>query len=215
MPNSSILAGVYAITDSALLDNDILIGRVEAALEAGLCLLQYRNKHDTWQARVEQARKLRDLCERYHTPLIINDDVDLCLEVSAAGVHIGQSDEALKTARSRLGQQAIIGVTCHDRVDLAQKAQSDGASYVAFGRFFSSLTKPEAPPAAIETLASAASSLTVPIVAIGGINAENGAIVLEAGADMLAVINYVFAHTDTGARVDRLNALFNSSNQNQ
>lgn len=210
MPQTQPLHGVYAITDSTLLDQQTLLLRVEAALQSGLCLLQYRNKNDAWNDRVAQARKLAALCAQYDTPLLINDDVDLCLEVGAAGVHIGQRDEALKDARKRLGKEAIIGVTCHDRIDLATRAQDDGASYVAFGRFFASQTKPDAPPAAIETLSLAASALTVPIVAIGGINAENGASLLEAGADVLAVINYVFAHADASARVQQLNALFNS-----
>jgi thiamine-phosphate pyrophosphorylase len=206
---ASKLEGVYAITDAALLPQETLKNRVEAALQAGLCLLQYRNKKDLWSDRVAQAQELAALCQRYNTPLLINDDVDLCLEVGAAGVHIGQGDEGLISARSRLGDRAIIGVTCHDRVDLAIRAQEDGATYAAFGRFFPSRTKPEAPPASIETLLQASESLRVPIVAIGGINAENGAILLEAGANILAVINYVFAHADAGARVTQLKALFN------
>lgn len=203
------LQGVYAITDAALLPQKTLNSRVEAALQAGLCLLQYRNKQDAWSERVAQAKELAALCQRYDTPLLINDDVDLCLEVGAAGVHIGQSDTELISSRKRLGDDAIIGVTCHDRLDLASRAQNDGATYAAFGRFFPSLTKPEAPPASIETLLQASELLRIPIVAIGGINAENGAILLEAGADVLAVINYVFAHADAGARVRQLNALFN------
>ncbi len=212
MLNAPELArGVYAITDSTLLPAELLIKRVQAALEGGLSLLQYRNKHASWAERVAQCQALNTLCGQFQTPLLINDDVDLCLEVGAQGVHLGQGDARLREARLRLGDQAIIGITCHNSVPLAREAEALGASYVAFGRFFPSSTKPLAPAAKLEDLRQAHSALQVPIVAIGGINAENGAALIGAGADMLAVIHYLFAFPDVSARVRQLNSLFQPS----
>lgn len=203
--------GVYAITDEALLTGALLCERVQAALEAGLSLLQYRNKHSPRAERVAQCRTLKSLCERFQTPFLINDDIDLCLEVGANGVHLGQGDSRLLAARQRLGDSAIIGITCHNNLSLAQEAETQGASYVALGRFFPSSTKPLAPPATLDDLRQARAALRLPIVAIGGINPENGATLIEAGAEMLAVIHYLFAFPDVSARVRQLNSLFQPS----
>lgn len=204
----SLSQGVYAITDEVLLPPDIFLDRIQAALEVGVSVLQYRNKNGDKGLRREQCRQLRALCDRYDTRLLINDDIDLCLHAAADGVHLGQGDTRLTEARARLGDNAIIGVTCHASVELARRAQQEGASYVAFGRFFPSLTKPQAPPAPLDVLQDASKQLTVPLVAIGGINAENGAALIEAGADLLAVIHYLFAFPDVANRTRQLNSLF-------
>lgn len=205
------MRGVYAITDAGLLPGDLLAERAGAALDGGISLLQYRNKGADKALRLRECKVLKQLCDRYGTPLLINDDVELCIAAGADGVHLGQSDTGLQIARARLGKGAIIGVTCHSDVALAQEAERQGASYVAFGRFFPSKTKPLAKPASLDVLQQARQALTLPIVAIGGINAENGAALLDAGADMLAVIHYLFAFPDVTARVRQLNTLFTSS----
>ncbi len=210
MTSSRPLRGIYGITDDALLPGDLLLTRVEAALRTGLALLQYRSKQGSEQERLQQARALVDLCRHYDTPLVINDDVPLCLAAGAAGVHLGQRDQALAEARQRLGPEAIIGITCHDQLALARQAQAAGASYVAFGRFFASQTKPTAPPADIAILPQARRALDIPVVAIGGITAENGAALIAAGADMLAVIHALFAFPDVESRARELNSLFTS-----
>lgn len=207
----SPLRGVYAITDENLLQGPALFAAVEEALRAGLALLQYRNKSADWQSRCAEAATLLRLCCDYDTPLVINDDVELCLEVGAAGVHLGQGDTNLAQARRRLGADAIIGITCHSDLSLALRAQAAGADYVAFGRFFPSLTKPHAPPASIQVLQQAKAQLGIPIVAIGGINAENGQALVTAGADMLAVIHTLFASPAVQAQGRALNALFRTT----
>lgn len=206
---SKLFQGVYAITDQTLLPGPKLLAGAEEALQAGLGLLQYRNKGNAWQSRCNEAAQLLALCRQHNTPLLINDDVDLCLEVGADGVHLGQGDSKLLEARKRLGHDAVIGVTCHSDLTLALQAQNKGADYVAFGRFFPSSTKPHAPPAPLAILRQAHSELCLPLVAIGGINAENGGTLIDAGANMLAVIHYLFASPDIGARVQKLNSLFN------
>ncbi|HIF86375.1 MAG TPA: thiamine phosphate synthase [Gammaproteobacteria bacterium] len=207
------LSGIYAITDDILLPEPTRLEAVAAALGAGISLLQFRSKSGTRASRLKAAIELLVLCRAHHVPLIINDDVDLCLAADADGVHLGQRDAALESARTRLGPAAIIGVTCHSSVDSAVQAQLAGADYVAFGRFFDSATKPEAPPAQLAILGQAKAVLSIPIVAIGGINAENGADVLAAGADMLAVIDAIFGD-DQQVR-QRTGALVRISKQSQ
>ncbi|MDP1932151.1 MAG: thiamine phosphate synthase [Gammaproteobacteria bacterium] len=200
--------GVYAITDETQLPGSLLEERVTEALIGGISLLQYRNKKGNSAQRLLECQLLKSLCNQYDTPLLINDDVDLCIAVGADGVHLGQSDSGLEKARLRLGDKAIIGITCHSDLVLAQKAEKQGASYVAFGRFYPSSTKPLAAPASLEILHRARQTLALPIVAIGGINAENGAALLDAGADLLAVIHYLFAFPDVAVRIRQLNTLF-------
>ena len=144
------LRGLYAITDSQLLAGRFL-SHVEAALEGGVRLLQYRDKSDDTAPRLREAEALKTLCERYGTELIINDDAELAARLGV-GVHLGQTDGPLTPARALLGRQAIIGSTCHASLDLAQQAANEGASYVAFGRFFNSVTKPGAPAASVDLL---------------------------------------------------------------
>jgi len=109
-------------------------------------------------------------------------------------VHLGQTDGNIAQARKQLGQNAIIGVSCYNSLELAITAETEGANYVAFGRFFPSTSKPLAAPAQLQTLHQAKAKLNVPIVAIGGILPENGQSLLKAGADLLAVIGGLFDH---------------------
>lgn len=205
------LRGLYAITDSQLLAGKFL-KYVEAALEGGVTLLQYRDKSDDQARRLREAETLLTLCERYKTRLIINDDAELAARIGA-GVHLGQSDGPLTPARALLGRQAIIGSTCHDQLPLAEQAAKEGASYVAFGRFFNSTTKPGAPTASLELLNQARASLHLPICVIGGITLENAAPLVNHGADLLAVVHGLFG-ADSADEVTRraraFNALFNS-----
>ena len=145
------LRGLYAITDSQLLTDGKLLPYVEAALEGGARLLQYRDKSDDDARRLREAEALRGLCERYGATLIINDDAELAARLGV-GVHLGQTDGSLSAARALLGRQAIVGATCHAQLELAEQAVREGANYIAFGRFFQSNTKPGAPAATLELL---------------------------------------------------------------
>ncbi len=141
-PNTQPLAGLYAITDSGLMTEDCLIPMVEQALKGGAAIVQYRDKSTHQSQRLSQATALTKLCAVYKRPLLINDDIQLAKASGAAGVHLGQGDGSVAEARAALGETAIIGVTCHDSLDLALKAQQQGADYVAFGAFFASQTLP-------------------------------------------------------------------------
>ncbi|MGG7596267.1 thiamine phosphate synthase [Pseudomonas sp. B21-023] len=201
------LRGLYAITDSQLLAGRFL-SHVEAALEGGVRLLQYRDKSDDTAHRLREAEALKTLCERYGTELIINDDAELAARLGV-GVHLGQTDGPLTPARALLGRKAIIGSTCHASLDLARQAASEGASYVAFGRFFNSVTKPGAPAASVELLEQARAQVKLPIAVIGGITLDNAAPLVAHGADLLAVIHGLFG-ADSAQEVTRRARAFNA-----
>ncbi len=201
------LRGLYAITDSKLLAGRFL-SLVEAALDGGLCLLQYRDKSDDAARRLREAQALQQLCERYGTQLIINDDAELARHLGV-GVHLGQTDGPLTPARALLGSAAIIGSTCHASLDLAAQAAREGASYVAFGRFFTSSTKPGAPAADVRLLAQARAQVNLPIAAIGGVTLDNAAALVHHGADLLAVIHGLFG-ADSAQEVTRRARAFNA-----
>lgn len=197
---------LYAITDSQLLPDDRLAEAVAAALRGGCRRIQYRDKSLPADVRLQQAQALLALCLEHDAELIINDDPQLAARTGAHGVHLGQGDMPPGQARRLLGPKAIIGITCHDSLDLAHAAAEDGASYIAFGRFFPSSTKPEAPAAPLELLATARQALSLPIVAIGGITLDNAQTVIANGADWLAVSHSLFSAPDIEARARAFNA---------
>ena len=201
------LRGLYAITDPHLLPSDRLLPACADALAGGARMLQYRDKPADPATRLQRARALRTLTRDHGALLIINDDPQLAADCNADGVHIGQSDGAITRARALLGASAVIGVTCHASLELAREAQADGADYVAFGRFFPSHTKPHAPPADLSVL-RAARALALPRVAIGGVNADNAPALIDAGADILAVIHALFGASDIRATARQLAELF-------
>ncbi len=202
------LRGLYAITDAALIPDEQFGARVAAALRGGARIVQYRDKRDLPDLRLKLAADIVRLCREYGALSIINDDIELAAQVSADGVHIGKDDAALSHARERLGQGAIIGVSCYNSLELAIEAEQQGADYVAFGAFFPSRTKPNATPATLELLATAKQKLHIPICAIGGIKLDNAASLVSSGADMLAVISAVFAAQDIEAAARRFSNLF-------
>ncbi len=199
------LKGLYAITDSSQAQ---LVHQVELALEGGAHIIQYRDKSTDREKRLSEAEELLTLCHRYSAYLIVNDDVDLTSEIGADGVHLGRDDQDIQSARALLGDTAIIGVSCYNQLELASAAQEAGADYAAFGRFFPSSTKPQAAQAEIGLLQEAKKALQIPIVAIGGITPENGASLITAGADMLAVIHGLFGRQDIRAAAEQFQKLF-------
>ncbi|WP_277810358.1 thiamine phosphate synthase [Chromohalobacter canadensis] len=203
--------GIYAITDATLLpDDERLFSACERVLSAGPALLQYRDKSADADKRWRQATTLAGYCHDAGVPLIVNDDTALAVRLGARfgttiGVHLGQQDGALDAAREALGPSAIIGATCHARLDLAERATAEGASYLAFGRFFASHTKPEAPPAPLSLLGDAA-RFGLPRVAIGGLDVHTMRLAREAGAELLATVHAVFGADDPAVAVRGLQA---------
>ena len=211
MKASLSLGGLYAITPGNVADAGTLLAQAAAVLDGGARMLQYRDKHHSPEERLGLARRLREICQARRAFFLVNDDAELALAAGADGVHLGQSDGDIAQARARLGQDAVIGVTCHDSLPLARQAEAQGADYVAFGRFFPSTSKPQAPPASLETLRAARAELSVPIVAIGGVTPDNGAVLLEAGAHWLAAIGALFDAPDPRAAAQAFAPLFTPS----
>jgi len=190
-----IVSGLYAITPDEA-DTAELLRKVRLALLGGARVLQYRNKLADAALRLKQAEALRELTREFAVVLIVNDDAALAQQVDADGVHLGGEDGSVADARAQLGSGRLIGVSCYNRLALADEAVSQGADYVAFGGFFASAVKPEAVVATLDLLGQARRELAVPLVAIGGITAQNGAQLIDAGADALAVISAVFSAPD-------------------
>lgn len=190
-----------------LIDNDTLFTRVEQALKGGMSILQYRNKHPQRHQSIDDLMRLKNLCHKYNALFIINDDATLCAEVAADGVHLGKDDAELIAARSLLGKHAIIGVSCYKQLSLAQQAVKQGASYIAFGAFYASPSKPHAAIATLN-LIQQARSLAVPICCIGGISHANAKPLLEQGTDMIAVISELFNFGNSQLNAKRFKRLF-------
>lgn len=198
--------GVYLITpDDA--DSVRLRERIAPVLAAGPALLQYRNKTAGPALRREQAAMLLPLCRAAGVPLVINDDWRLAAELGADGAHLGEDDGGIALARSVLGPAALLGASCYGDIERARRAAAAGASYVAFGAFFPSGTKPLARRAEPSLLADSA-DFGLPRVAIGGITADNARSLVAAGADLVAVIGGVFDAPDPAAAVRALRACF-------
>lgn len=208
----SALRGLYAITADALCaDASRLLPAAAAALRGGARLLQYRDKRNPPAQREALARALLERCRQAGAALIVNDDLALAAAIGADGVHLGRRDGDARSARLRLGPQAIVGVTCHASIAQARAAQAAGASYVAFGRFFPSHSKPDAPPAPPGLIARARAELALPICAIGGLTPDNAAALIADGADLVAAIDGVFGAADIEAAARRYARLFEPS----
>ena len=203
--------GLYAITDPTLLPGKSLLPGVESALRGGCRLIQYRDKTASETELLKSALSLKDLCLDYQARLIINDDLDLCLRVKADGVHLGKTDGNIIAARKRLGAEKILGVTCHSDLDYAQQSIIQGVDYCAFGRIFTSKTKPNAPRCSSETLTEA-SNLDIPVVAIGGVTVENAHTLVATKIHNIAVIHGLFGQTDIEASARVFSSLFTHSN---
>ena len=208
MPDYHRLQGLYVLTDEHLLAPEGLHAAVSAAIEGGCQLVQYRDKHSSQSVRRQQAQRLNALCQRNDITFIINDDIELAIAVNADGIHIGKHDASLEVARSRLDDSKIIGVSCYNDFGLAKQAEQQGADYVAFGSFYSSTTKPDAVKADLQLLQKARQELSIPVVAIGGINHHNANELIAAGADMIAVVSAVFKSSNVTESARKFSALF-------
>lgn len=198
--------GLYAITDPKLLDENSLFTKVESALKGGCRVLQYRDKPASASQKLERARALKSLCRQYNAQLIINDDLELCLQSEADGVHLGKSDGDILEARKILGPERILGVTCHSDISYAQQCIQLGVDYCAFGRLFASKTKPEAPPCPLSVLKDAA-KLSKPIVAIGGITLDNIESLMHTPIYSAAIINGLFSQPDIQATAQKFKTI--------
>ena len=179
---------------------------IATVLDAGVPLLQYRDKSVDSDLRLARARALADLCRTHDTLFIVNDSPALAAAVGADGVHLGRDDGTVAAARATVGPGAMIGVSCYDSIDRARAARDEGADYIAFGAMFPSGVKPAAVRAPLSLLALGARETGLPVVAIGGIDVVHVPSLIAAGADALAVISALFAAPDPAAAVRAFNA---------
>ena len=202
------MRGLYLITNDDPIQ--LLLEKLDAALATRqVAILQYRRKKIDKADQPAEVEKIKLLCEKYQVPFVINDDLKLAAQFGL-GVHLGQSDGEITDAKSQLPEGVIIGRTCLNSLELAQKAIADGATYIAFGAVYATSTKPEAGNVGIEVIKQAAAQYDVPICAIGGLTVENSQPVIEAGADLCAVISDILGRStaEIPARIQAWAQLF-------
>lgn len=202
------MRGLYLITNDDPIQ--LLLEKLDAALATRqIAILQYRRKKVDKADQPAEVEQIKQLCEKYQVPFVINDDLKLAAQFGL-GVHLGQSDGEITDAKSQLPEGVIIGRTCLNSLGLAQKAIADGATYVAFGAVYATATKPEAGNVGIEVIKQAAAQYDLPICAIGGLTVENSKPVIEAGADLCAVISDILGRStaEIPARVQAWAQLF-------
>jgi thiamine-phosphate pyrophosphorylase len=212
------ISGLYAVTpetEATAVEQDRLFASVGLVLEGGASILQYRCKSPDFSLRLSQAQHLKRLCRRYGVSFIVNDDVELAAQVQADGVHLGREDVAIPVARARLGRSALIGASCYDDLTRAGAAVNAGADYLAFGSFFPSSVKPDAVRPSLDLLREARRRWRLPLVAIGGITAQNASKVIEAGADAVAVITAVFSCSNPRESARSIARLFDAGVQGE
>ncbi|WP_284085676.1 thiamine phosphate synthase [Acinetobacter pittii] len=202
------MRGLYLITNDDPIQ--LLLEKLDAALATRqVAILQYRRKKIDKADQPAEVEQIKLLCEKYQVPFVINDDLKLAAQFGL-GVHLGQSDGGITDAKSQLPEGVIIGRTCLNSLELAQKAIADGATYIAFGAVYATSTKPEAGNVGIEVIKQAAAQYDLPICAIGGLTVENSKPVIEAGADLCAVISDILGRStaEIPARVQAWAQLF-------
>lgn len=197
---------LYAVTDSGRLPGVTLAQQVEGVLKGGATMVQLREKHLSHEQFLAEALEIKALCRRYGVPFLINDDVDLALEVDADGVHVGQEDMEAGRARQRLGPDKIIGVSAHNVVE-ALRAQAAGADYLGAGAVFPTGTKGDVTALSYEALRDICQSVTIPVVAIGGIGPDNISALAGSGIRGVAVVSALFAQPNPEGAARRLRAL--------
>ena len=186
---------LYLVTDRSWLNGSTLVSQVEEALKGGVTCVQLREKDIEPDLFLKEALELKELCQRYHVPFLINDDVHLALKVNADGVHIGQGDMELLEARKILGEDKIIGVSAHTKEEALQ-AYQNGANYLGVGAIFPTTSKDDATDVSLETLQNICQIVNIPVVAIGGIGEDNIHLLNHTGVCGVAVISALLKQKD-------------------
>lgn len=197
---------LYAITDRYWLNGARLADQVEEVLKNGATFLQLREKKFSHEELIAEAAEIKDIAKRYHVPFVINDDIYAAKEIDADGVHIGQSDMAYQQARNILGPDKIIGLSAGN-LEEAVTAEKMGADYIGVGAVFHTDTKENTTAISFDELREITQAVSIPVVAIGGINADNLMQLKGTGIDGISVISAIFGQPDPGAATRKLVAL--------
>ena len=197
---------LYAVTDRSWVGEKTLYEQVKASLDGGITLLQLREKEMPYEDFLREAKDMKALAASYGVPLMINDNVDLALAVDADGVHVGQSDMEAGSVREKLGRDKIIGVSARTVLE-ALRAEKAGADYLGVGAVFSTSTKEDADVIAWETLKEICQSVSITVVAIGGIKKDNVMQLAGSGAAGISVISGIYGQPDIRTACEELLAL--------
>ena len=185
------MRGLYVISDDRLTPSHSIEDKIKQALDGGAKMVQLRDKSSSDEEIVDICQRLSNLCRRYDAKFILNDKVELAIELGVDGLHIGKSDH-YRVDEIRKDFDGILGVSCYSDIEYAKELEKKGVDYVAFGSFFSSLTKPDSQIIALEILSKAKESLNIPVCAIGGIKSSNVDRVIKHNPDMIATISDVW-----------------------
>lgn len=194
---------LYAVTDRTWLKGRSLANAVEEALKAGVTFLQLREKNLDFSSFLELARDIKKIADKYRVPYVINDNVDIAIACGADGVHVGQEDMDAKEVRKTIGPDKILGVSAQT-VEQAVNAENNGADYIGVGSVFPTSTKPDAETVSFETLRNICKAVSIPVVAIGGINKDNAIKLAGTGIDGIAVVSAIFTRDDITKAVREL-----------
>ena len=197
---------LYAVTDRSWLGDSSLYEQVESALKGGATFVQLREKNLEEELFLKEAEEIKELCQKYKVPFVINDNVDIAIKMDADGVHVGQSDMEAKDVRAKLGENKIIGVSAQT-VEQALLAEKQGADYLGVGAVFKTGSKYDAEDVSHDTLKKICEAVNIPVIAIGGINRENVALLSGSGICGIAVISAIFGQEDIEAAAGELKVL--------
>lgn len=200
---------LYAITDRHWLNGRTLSQQVRECLEGGATIIQIREKKLSEEKFLEEAKEIQSLCKEFNVPFIVNDNINIAAKIKADGVHVGQEDMDAKKVRTMLGENAILGVSA-STVEEALKAEKDGADYLGVGAVFNTSTKDDADSVSFDTLKEICNSVSIPVVAIGGISASNILELKGSGIDGVSVISAIFASDDIKEATKNLKELAKS-----
>lgn len=197
---------LYAVTDRAWVGRKTLMEQVEAAIKGGVTCVQLREKELEREAFLEEAIEMKALCARYGVPFIVNDDVEIAIKCKADGIHVGQKDMEAENVRALVGDNMMIGVSTQT-VEQAKAAQKAGADYLGVGAMFNTMTKLDASEVSDQTLKEICKSVSIPVVAIGGIKKDNILALSGTGVDGVALVSAIFAADDIETECKELRIL--------
>lgn len=195
------LKGLYVITDDTLTPPNTIIKQVTQALEGGAKIVQLRDKKSSLDKIKQTSLELENLCKKYNALFVLNDKVELAIELSVGGLHIGKSDHH-RFDEIRKNFSGVLGVSCYGDIALAKEMQDKGADYVAFGSFFTSPTKPDSNIVDLQILSQAKKYLNIPVCSIGGINSENISKVMKHTPDMVSIISDIWRSDDISNKAE-------------
>ncbi len=201
----------YAVTDHTREKDNNFFNNIETSLANGVTLLQLREKNITKDAYIAIAKETKKICKKYSVPLVINDSLDVALEVKADALHIGQSDGNVKTIKTLLPHNVILGVSAQT-VEQARQAEKDGADYLGVGTIFPTTTKLDAKSVSLETLKQICATVKIPVVAIGGITTNNINLLKHTGIAGVALVSAIYGATDISHECKKILKILKETN---